>query len=260
MRGRMSRAELTVSTETGFTSLPQGFTMDELNAVVTGGTRGIGEAVARAFADEGARVTLCGSDADAVDDAVTAIEEDGGAANGLRADVRDEFDVERLMEAAARFGGEIDVVVAAAGVHHGTPGETPLAAESYAAFDDTLRTNVRGVFATVREALPHLASDARVLVPTGSVGREGRPGYGSYAVSKAGAEALVRGFAADLDATVAALDPGVVATAMTGEKGEDGRDPADVAGLFVWAARDAPADEVDGEPVGLEEWRRATRA
>ena len=227
---------------------------------MTGATRGIGAAVARAFADEGAHVVVCGRTGEDVEDAVAAIEEVGQTVRGLRADVRDEYDVERLMETAARFGGDgIDVVAACAGVYHGTPGETPLTAESYAAFDDTLRTNVRGVHATVREALPHLNAGAHVLVPTGSIGHESRPGYGSYAVSKAGTEALVRGFAAELDATVVGLDPGVVATDMMGEKGAAGRDPADVAGLFLWAAADADAADVDGEIVGLKEWRQATR-
>jgi NAD(P)-dependent dehydrogenase (short-subunit alcohol dehydrogenase family) len=230
--------------------------MDGQTAVVTGASRGIGEAVARRFADEGARVVVSARKEDALDEVVAAISEAGGDAISLRADVRDEYDVERLMETAARESdGGIDVVVACAGVYHGDPGETPLSDESYAAFDDTLRTNARGVFATVREAVPHLVSDARVLVPSGSVAREEQPGYGSYAASKAAAEALVRGFAVELDATVGVVDPGTVATDLTGGQG---RDPEDAADLFRWAAIDAPAEDVDGEILGLKEFRKAT--
>ncbi len=229
--------------------------MDGLTAVITGGTRGIGRAVAAAFADEGATVTLCGRDAEEVEESVEAIEERGNTAIGLRADVRDEFDMERLAETAAREGDDgIDVVVANAGTYHGTPGETPLTAESYAAFDDTFRTNCRGVFTTVRESLPHLNENARILVPTGSIGHETHSGYGSYAVSKAAAEGLVRGFSAELDGTVVGIDPGVVGTEMMDGKG---RDPDDVAGLFVWAATDA--EGVNGDIVGLKQWRQATR-
>ena len=139
-------------------------------------------------------------------------------------------------------------------VNHGLPGESPLAEESYTRFDDTMRTNLRGVFATVREALPHLAPDARILVPSGGVARESTPGMGAYAVSKAGAEALVRGFAADIDGSIAVVDPGYVATDLSGGKGHD---PADVAPMFVWAARDA--DDIDGEVLDLRAWKSATR-
>ncbi|WP_266078194.1 SDR family NAD(P)-dependent oxidoreductase [Haladaptatus caseinilyticus] len=229
--------------------------MDGLTAVVTGGTRGIGLQVSRAFAGKGASVALCGRNADAVDAAVEDIEAMGGTAVGLRGDVRDEYDTERLMETAARVGnGGIDIVVANAGVYHGTPGETPLTSEAYASFDDTLRTNCRGVFATVRESLPHLTEDARVVVPTGGIGHKTMAGYGSYAVSKAGVEALVRGFSAEIDQTVVGLDPGVVATEMMGE---DGRDPEAVAEMFVWVATEA--EGVNGEIVDLKEWRQATR-
>ncbi|NEU56053.1 SDR family NAD(P)-dependent oxidoreductase [Halorussus sp. MSC15.2] len=230
--------------------------MDGQTAVVTGASRGIGEAVARRFAAEGARVVVCARERDALDQTVERIEADGGEIEGLRADVRDEYDVERLMETAARASeGGIDVVVACAGVYHGDPGETPLADDAYSAFDDSFRTNARGVFATVTEALPHLTDDARVLVPSGSVAREADAGYGSYAVSKAAAEAVVRQFAAEIDQTAGVVDPGVVATDLTGGRG---RDPADAADLFRWAATDAPAEEVDGGVVGLKEFRKAT--
>jgi len=224
--------------------------MDGTNVVVTGASRGIGASVVRAFADEGARVTCCARSRDGLD---AVVESAGEAVTAVRADVRDEFDVERLMETAAGSGA-IDVVVANAAVNHGEPGERPLHEESYTRFDDTIRTNLRGVFATVREALPHLAPDGRVLVPSGSVARESTPGMGAYAVSKAGAEALVRGFAADLDQSVAVVDPGYVATDISGDKG---RAPDDVAPMFVWAARDA--DEVDGEILDLRTWKQATR-
>jgi NAD(P)-dependent dehydrogenase (short-subunit alcohol dehydrogenase family) len=224
--------------------------MDGTNAVVTGASRGIGASVVRGFAAEGAHVTCC---ARTLEDLESVVESADGPVTPVRADVRDEFDVERLMETAAAEGA-IDVVVANAAVNHGPPGESPLGEESYSRFDDTMRTNLRGVFTTIREALPHLASDARILVPSGSVARESTPGMGAYAVSKAGAEALVRGFAADIEGSVAVVDPGYVATDLSGGKG---RDPADVAPMFVWAARDA--EDPDGEVLDLRAWKSATR-
>ncbi|QCJ46175.1 SDR family NAD(P)-dependent oxidoreductase [Haloprofundus sp. MHR1] len=230
--------------------------MDDTTVVVTGASRGIGRSVAAAFAAEGARVVACARDDEALDELAAAVDESGGAILTQRADVRDEFDVERLMERAAREGRPIDVLVACAGVSHGTPGEMPTAEESYARFDDTMRTNVRGVFAAVKEAVPHMADDARVLVPSGSVAREAKAGMGSYAVSKAAAEALARGFAADLSQTVGVVDPGLVATDLTDGRG---RDPDDAASMFVWAATEADASELDGEILDLRTWKEATR-
>lgn len=230
--------------------------MNDTTVVVTGASSGIGAAVARAFGREGANVVLCARDGDALQSVVDDIESVGGSATAVRADVRDEFDMERLMETAARTGKPIDVLVANAGVNHGSPGEMPMADESYAAFDDTVRTNVRGVFNAVREALPHMSADARILVPSGAIAREAKPGMGAYAVSKAAVEGLVRQFAADCDQTVGVVDPGVVATEMTGGQG---RDPDDIAELFVWAATDFDPAELDGDVVGLSAWKRATR-
>ncbi len=230
--------------------------MDDSTVVVTGASRGIGEQVARAVADGGGHAVVCARDEDALDALVDDIAAGNGTVTAVRADVRDELDVEHLMQRATKAGGAIDAVVANAGVYHGPAGETPLHEESYAAFDDHLRTNARGVFATVREAVPHLAGDARVVVPTGAVAREGMPGYGSYAVSKAAAEALVRGFAADLAVTVGAVDPGKVETDLSGE---GGRDPGDVAGMVLWALGDAPAGALDGAVLDWGDYRQATR-
>ncbi|MFC7174299.1 SDR family NAD(P)-dependent oxidoreductase [Haloplanus litoreus] len=229
--------------------------MDGTSAVVTGASRGIGASVAARFAADGADVTCCARTRDAVESVVEGIVDDGGEARAVRADVRDEFDVERLMETAAREAGDIDVVVANAAVNHGEAGSSPLHEESYTRFDDTMRTNLRGVFTTVREALP-------TSPPTGGFSSRRVPSRGSrrrawaHAVSKAGAEALVRGFAADLDQAVGIVDPGYVATDLSGGKG---RDPDDVAPMFVWAARDADAGTVDGEVLDLRTWKSATR-
>lgn len=235
--------------------------MDEATVVVTGAAGGIGSALVRAFADTGTTVVAAvrtGSD----DRPMPGSESEEGlfadleTVDTVTADVRDEFDAERLMERAARAGGEIDLVIPCAGVFNGAPGEAPLDDEAYAAFDNQFRTNARGVFATVKEAVPHLASDARVLVPSGKVAVEPSAGYGGYAVSKAAAEAVARGFAADIDQAVGVVDPGIVATELTGGQG---RDPEDVVGLFEWAATDVDAEELNGGRLGLSDWKKATR-
>lgn len=218
--------------------------------VVTGATGGIGGAVTRAFAEDGVHVVASGREESELD---SLAEKCGGTVTTVRADVRDEYDVERLVERAARVGeADLDVVVACAAVYHGEAGETPLLDESYAAFDDTIRTNLRGVFATVKESVPHLDPDGRILVPTGAVASGQNPGYGAYAVSKAAVEGLVSGFAGEIEQAVGCLDPGVVATDLTGGRG---RDPDEVAGLFTWAARQ-PGEDLDGTTLGLRDWRQ----
>ena len=237
----------------------------DLTVAITGATSGIGRAVAEAFVEAGAFVAVSGRDGDAVDRTVEELtdvgneaeDDESGTAWGARADVRDEFDLERFFERVAREAGPLDVVLANAAVLHGAPGENPTDETSYADYDDAMRTNARGVFATVSEAVPHLADDARVIVPSGSVAHESKAGMGAYAVSKAAAEAVARGFAADLDATVGVVDPGLVATDLTGM--ERARDPESVAPLFVWAATEAPAEKLNGERIGLREWKQATR-
>lgn len=233
----------------------------EPTVAITGATSGIGRAVARAFIDAGAFVAVSGRDREAVDRTVTELNGDGtdaaGTAWGTRADVRDERELERFFERVGGEAGPIDVVFANAAVFGGDPGDTPIDDVPYADFDEAVRTNARGVFATVTEAVPHLADDARVIVPSGSVAHEPTAGMGAYAISKAAAEAVARGFAADVDAAVGVVDPGLVATDLTGV--ERARDPKEVAPLFVWAATDAPAADLDGGRLGLREWRTATR-
>ena len=233
--------------------------MDDQTVLITGGTRGIGRAVAETFADNGAQVVLCGRDLAGVNRTVSRLNESTGSerVSGLRADVRDTGDLAALVDHAVDRGGEIDVLVANAAVNHGTPGEMPLQEESGSVFHDTMATNVRGVFETIKAAAPYLAPSGRVLIPSGSVAREAKPGMGSYAVSKAGAEALARGFAADLDQAVCVVDPGLVATELTGI--DKARDPDDIAPMYLWVASEADSDEINGEIIDLKTWKGSTR-
>ena len=233
--------------------------MDDQTAVITGGTRGIGRAVAEAFAAEGADVVVCGRDLAGVDKTVKRLSEltDSDRVSGVRADVRDASDVAALVDHAVDRGGEIDILVANAAVNHGTPGAMPLHEESDSVYHDTMETNVRGVFTTVKKAEPYLAPSGRVLIPSGSVAREAKAGMGVYAVSKAAVEGLARGFAADLDQSVCVVDPGLVATELTGI--EKAREPSDIAPMYQWVASEADPDEINGEIVDLKTWKRSTR-
>ena len=153
-------------------------------ALVTGASRGIGAAVAKALADAGARVWLVARSADALR---RVAEEVGGSA--LVADLSDEAS---LWEAVERFqeeaGGAPDVVVNAAGVF----ALSPVAGESVASLDRHLAVNLRASFLMARAVLPAmLQRGSGVIVNVGSVaGRKAFPGNAAYSASKFG----LRGF------------------------------------------------------------------
>lgn len=217
--------------------------------VVSGAESDLGRVVAGAFAERDVTLVLGTRDLDAGQSFAETLDAETTV---VRADPRDEFDVERLMEQASKAGAAsgIDVVAPCTAVYHGPVGETPLDTTPYSAFDDTLRTNTRGIFAAITEALPHLRGDARILVPTGEVARGAAPGFGVFAVATAATEAVVRGFSEDrADLAIAALEVG-----QTGGAGPVDAEAA--AGLFSWAS-DLPADEVDGARLTVADWRAA---
>ena len=234
--------------------------LTDATVVVTGASRGIGRELLAAFADEGATVVGCARDEAALDDAVAAANADTpGHAVGIRADVQSERDVAAVVDTAIEAGDRdaIEVVVANAGVNHGTPGEMPIHEEGYDRFDDTLATNLRGVFAVATEAHGAMPDSGRILVPSGSIAVDPKPGMGAYAVSKAAVEGLVRQLSVDIAQAATVVDPGMVDTELSGH---GGRAPEDVAPMFVWAATDAEAEEIDGDRVDLRAWKRATRS
>jgi len=225
-----------------------------MDVLITGASGGLGSAVAEAFAAEGADLVLVGRDGDRLDATADAVRAAGGTATVATADVREE---NRVFEVFVENADpHVDVIVHCAGIIDDAPGEMPLPATDYETFDAVMETNVRGLFAVLREGLQFLPADGRVLVPSGRVAREPHEGMGTYGVSKAADEGLVRGFAADAPQTVGVVEPGLVATELTGGRGKD---PERVADVFVWAATDCPAEDLDGGVVGLTEWKQATR-
>lgn len=221
---------------------------------LTGASGGIGSAVAETFASRGWRVVLSARSEEPLESTARAVEVAGGSPVVRPLDVQDEDEVFAALDET--ISNALDVLIPAAAALPHAPGDRPLTAENYEDVQTVLDTNVYGLFAVIREALQFMPSDGRVLVPSGSVARDPEPGMGTYAPSKAAAEALARGFAVDADQSVGVVDPGVVATTLTGGKG---RDPADIAEMFLWAALECPADDLNGEIVGLREWKQATR-
>ncbi|MEV0131654.1 SDR family oxidoreductase [Dactylosporangium sp. NPDC050688] len=193
-------------------------------AVVTGGSRGIGRAVALRLALDGQAVVVAyGRASDAADAVVAEITGKGGQAVAVRADVADEAAVAALFDTAEqRFGG-VDVVVNAAGVMV----LAPVAELDLDALDRMHRTNVRGTFVVGREAARRVRRGGAIVNFSTSVTRLSLPAYAGYAASKAAVEAISPILAKELrgrDVTVNAVAPGPTATDLF----LDGKDDATV--------------------------------
>jgi 3-oxoacyl-[acyl-carrier protein] reductase len=183
-------------------------------AIVTGGSRGIGRAVAERLAADGQAVVIAyaGNDVEAKA-AVGAIEANRGSAVAVQADVADEAAVAALFDTAEQRYGGVDVVVNAAGIML----LSPLATLDLDDLDRTIRTNIRGTFVVDREAARRIRGGGAVINFSTSVTRLSLPAYAAYAASKAAVEAISPILAKELrgrDITVNAVAPGPTATAL----------------------------------------------
>lgn len=187
-------------------------------ALVTGAGRGIGEAIARRFCEEGASVAVTDRDGDAVAGVATKLGELGHNAHPYTLDVTDEPAVESCLDAVAAAFGGLDLVVANAGILT----VSPIADLTLAAFEETLRVNVNGVFLTLKHAAPHLraAGGGTLLCTTSQAGVRGYRDLTAYCASKFAVVGIVRTLAEELAGDgirVCAVAPGVTETGMYGE-------------------------------------------
>ncbi|MEU7754236.1 SDR family oxidoreductase [Micromonospora sp. NPDC049101] len=168
--------------------------MAQLNgktALVTGGTTGIGLATARRFAAEGAHVFVTGRRQQQLDEAVRAI---GPNATGIRSDVSDLDDLDRVFAAITAHGAGLDVLFANAG-----GGEfAALGAITVEHYADAFDRNVRGTMFTVQKALPVLNDGASIILTGSTAATKGTPAFGVYAASKAAIRSFGRTWAAEL--------------------------------------------------------------
>lgn len=181
--------------------------------IVTGGTSGIGLATAKAFASEGAHVFITGRRQAALDDALRQL---GDNVTGVRGDMSQLADIDRLYEAVQQRYSHIDAIFANAG-----GGEfAPLGAISEAHYQETFDTNVKGVLFTVQKALPLLRDGASVILTSSTAGSTGTPAFSVYGATKAAIRSFARNWILDLKdrhIRVNAVSPGPVNTAGLNE-------------------------------------------
>lgn len=184
-------------------------------AFVTGGSRGIGAAIVRRLAKDGATVAFTYQSSGAAADALASeIKDAGGQAIALKVDATDVAATRAAIDDIARRFGRLDILVNNAGVLHlGDISELTLEA-----FDNTIAVNVRAVFAATQAAVAHMKAGGRVInIGSTNAERMPFPGGSIYAMSKSALTGLVQGLARDLGPrgiTINNVQPGPVDTDM----------------------------------------------
>ncbi len=223
-------------------------------ALVTGGGRGIGQAIATTLAAAGATVVInYRGNAEAATATVETITAQGGQAQAIQADVSVPADVERLFTALLAQYGQLDILVNNAGITR----DMLLLRMSDEDFDAVLHTNLRGVFLCTRAALRTMTRrrSGRIINIASVVGIMGNAGQANYAAAKAGILGFTRATAREIGSrniTVNAIAPGYIETEMTATIRPEARQallasiplgrlgtPADVATLACFLASPA---------------------
>lgn len=229
-------------------------------ALITGGSRGIGKALATAYAREGARVFICARNQPSIDRAVMEIRNRGGEIHGLAGDVARVEDVKRIVRSAADQYGAIDILVNNASL---LGPRVPIADYPPSAWDEVVRVNLTGVFLMTQEVLRLMMPrrNGTIINISSGVGRVGKARWGAYAASKFAVEGFTQLLAEelkDLGIRVNAVNPGATRTEMraTAYPDEDPLTlpiPEAIVPVFVYLASDA-SREVSGRSLEAQGW------
>jgi 3-oxoacyl-[acyl-carrier protein] reductase len=185
-------------------------------AIVTGGSRGIGHAIAGWLAEHGAAVVVSGRDADRLQSAVKELEQRGGAALGVAADAAKREDADRLVDAARERYGRVDVLVNNAGITR----DGLIVRMKDDDWDRVMEVNLRGAFLMTRavsKAMVRQKSGGRIINITSTAGVMGNAGQANYSAAKAGLIGLTKASARELahwSILVNAVAPGLIDTDM----------------------------------------------
>lgn len=194
--------------------------------VITGSASGIGKSMALGFARKGARVVISDIKEEGVQSVVKEIQDFGGTAIGIIADVSKESDAQRLMEETVKKYSSLDVAILNAGILRDgllvrVDKETgkvkgKMSLEQWQA---VINVNLTGVFLTGREAACQMIDlkTGGVIIPISSVAMHGNPGQSNYSAAKAGVAAMTKLWAHELKNSkirVAGIAPGFIATEM----------------------------------------------
>ncbi len=190
-------------------------------ALVTGGSRGIGAAIAKRLAADSASVAITYSKGtDAASNLVKEIERGGGKAIAIQADAADAEAVRSAVTRTVTALGRLDVLVNNAG----TANPAPVEETTLADFDRLFAINVRGVFVATQEALKHMKTGGRIIMIGSCLGeRVFMPGLAPYSATKGAIKIFTQGLARELGArgiTVNNVQPGPIDTDLNPASGE----------------------------------------
>jgi NAD(P)-dependent dehydrogenase (short-subunit alcohol dehydrogenase family) len=232
--------------------------------LVTGGGKGIGKAVALAMAEEGAQVVVCGRHLETLQPVVAQIEQKGTKGLAVQANVADENDVNRVVEAALNAFGSVDVLVNNAGI--GDSG--PIHEQDIARWDEIIAVNLRGAFLMTRAVLPSMRQRRKghVINISSEAGLYYIGVNAAYSVSKYALNGLTdctQGENQAFGIRANAICPGMVITDLTREApgliAENCLSPEEVADIAVWLVTQPPNVQIS-EPVlvktMLNPWKR----
>ena len=222
-------------------------------ALITGGSRGIGKAVAAAFAREGAKLALCARSADELQQTIAELRRMKAKAEGWPCDVTMESSVKDLVHEAQRAFGRIDILVNNAGV---MTRPAPMVELEVRKWDYTIAVNLRGPFLVTQAVLPFMLkqNSGSVINVSSMIGRGAYANFVAYATSKWGLEGFTQTLAAELRSShirVNSVEPGYVATKLTGYHGSK---PESVTDVFVYLASDE-SKSVTGKMLRSSTWK-----
>lgn len=236
-------------------------TLENKVIIVTGASRGIGEATARELARQGARVVLAARSLDALQTVSQSITDEGGQAHARSCDIADYAQVEALVsETLDHFGAPTGLVNNAGMI-------APIAPLIDADPDEwarNVRVNIVGAFNACRAVLPYFAGDGVIVTLSSGAAHRALKGWSAYCAGKAGLAMLTNSLALETNARVYGFAPGVVDTEMQAKIRDSGlnevsklgreelSDPAEVARAVAWLFT-GEAAERSGQEIDIRE-------
>lgn len=240
-------------------------TLKDKVAIVTGASRGIGEATARKFCQEGASVMLCSRSAEGVAAIAESLSGEGGNAKSTQADISNKVDVEALVDLTLQEFDRVDILVNNAGITR----DALFMRMKDEDWDAVLQTNLTGTAYCMQTVIRSMMRQrsGRIINISSVVGVAGNAGQANYAASKAGIIGLTKSVAKEVGSrgiTVNAITPGFITTDMTQKIPETNQQkmlemipigsfgtPEDVAEAALFLASDA-ARYITGQAIQVD--------